>query len=152
MWDGTTLTLRNATIEQAKEYGNSHESMAIYLASGNMNLVLVGKNTVDAPDSESVSSCGIHVGGSLTISGQENASLTVFGGDTTNGNSCGIYANGAITMESGTVTATGESASGDSYGIYPTQSFTVTGGTVTATGESAAGSSYGIYTKGVDHH
>lgn len=45
MWDGSTLTLRNATIEQAKEYGNSHESMAIYLASGNMNLVLVGENT-----------------------------------------------------------------------------------------------------------
>ena len=145
-WDGATLTLRNAAIKQAGVHNN--ESIAVYLASGNMNLVLVGKNTVDAPDSESASSCGIHVGGSLTISGEDGASLTVFGGDTTNGNSCGIYANGTITMESGTVNATGESASGDSYGIYPTQSFTVNGGTVTAESGKAGGNSIGVYTSG----
>ena len=145
-WDGETLTLQNATIKKAGEHNN--ESIAVYLASGNMNLVLVGKNTVDAPDSESVSSCGIHVGGSLTISGQENASLTVFGGDTTNGNSCGIYANGTITMESGTVNATGESASADSYGINTPNAVTINGGTVTAVGGNAGGKSYGIYTSG----
>ena len=144
-WDGATLTLRNAAIKKAGEHNN--ESIAVYLASGNMNLVLVGKNTVDAPDSESASSCGIHVGGSLTISGQENASLTVFGGDTTNGNSCGIYANGTITMESGTVNATGESASAASYGIDAVGAVTIENGTVKATSGKAGGNSVGIHIK-----
>ena len=144
-WDGETLTLQNAAIKKAGEHNN--ESIAVYLASGNMNLVLVGKNTVDAPDSESASSCGIHVGGSLTISGQENASLTVFGGDTTNGNSCGIYANGTITMESGTVNATGESASAASYGIDAVGAVTIENGTVKATSGKAGGNSVGIHIK-----
>ncbi len=174
MWDGTTLTLRNATIEQAKEYGNSHESMAIYLASGNMNLALVGENTVDALGGGSAASCGINLGsGSLSISGADGASLAVYGGPTERGNSCGIYANGTITINSGTVTATGESASaasygicargavtinggtlnaasrkaqGDSCGIYITNSITINGGDVTATAGDAGGNSYGIHT------
>ncbi len=146
-WDGETLTLQNAAIKKAGEHNN--ESIAVYLASGNMNLVLVGKNTVDAPDSESVSSCGIHVDGSLTISGQENASLTVFGGDTTNttnSNSCGIYASSTITIESGTVTATGESASAVSYGICASGAVTIENGTVNAASGEAQGDSVGIYT------
>ena len=114
-----------------------------------MNLVLVGKNTVDAQGGGKAGSCGINLGnGSLTISGEGNASLSVLAGPTTNGNSCGIYANGAITMESGTVTVTGESASGDSYGIYPAQSFTVKGGNITAQSGKAGGSSFGIRASG----
>ena len=146
-WDGSTLTLRNATIEQAKEYGNSHESMAIYLASGNMNLALVGENTVDALGGGSAASCGINLGsGSLTISGEDGASLTVYGGPTEHGNSCGIYANGTITIDSGTVTVTGESASAASYGIYARGAITINGGDVTATAGDAGGNSYGIHT------
>lgn len=153
MWDGSTLTLRNATIEQAKEYSDkNNEKIAVYRASGNMTLALVGKNTVDAQGNGSAASCGINLGnGSLSISGADGASLSVFGGDTTNttkANSCGIYANGAITINSGTVTVTGESASGDSYGIYPAQSFTVNGGTVTAESGKAGGSSFGIRASG----
>ena len=149
MWDGSTLTLRNATIQQAEEYGNSHESMAIYRQSGDLAIALVGENTVDAPGNGTAASCGINLGsGSLTISGENSASLTVYGGPTEHGNSCGIYASGAITIDSGTVTVTGESASGDSYGIYPAQSFTVNGGTVTAVGGEAEGRSIGIYTGG----
>ena len=149
-WDGETLTLQNATIKEAEEYpGKSDEKIAIYLASGNMNLVLVGENTVDALGEGSAASCGINLGGgSLTIRGEGNASLSVLAGPTTNGNSCGIYANGAITMESGTVTVTGESASGDSYGIYPAQSFTVKGGNITAQSGKAGGSSFGIRASG----
>lgn len=149
-WDGETLTLQNATIKEAEEYpGKSDEKIAIYLASGNMNLVLVGKNTVDAQGGGKAASYGINLGnGSLTISGEGNASLSVLAGLTTNGNSCGIYANGAITMESGTVTVTGESASGDSYGIYPAQSFTVKGGNITAQSGKAGGSSFGIRASG----
>ena len=148
-WDGETLTLRNAAIKQAKEYSDkSNEKIAVYLASGNMNLVLVGENTVDALGEGSAASCGINLGGgSLTISGQENASLTVFGGDTTNGNSCGIYANGTITMESGTVNATGESASAASYGIDAVGAVTIENGTVKATSGKAGGNSVGIHIK-----
>ena len=146
MWDGTTLTLRNATIEQAKEYGNSHESMAIYLASGNMNLALVGENTVDALGGGSAASCGINLGsGSLSISGADGASLTVYGGPTERGNSCGIYANGTITINSGTVTATGESASAASYGICARGAVTIEDGTVNATSGEAGGNSVGIH-------
>ena len=145
MWDGETLTLRNAAIKQAGVHNN--ESIAVYLASGNMNLVLVGKNTVDALGEGSAASCGINLGvGNLTISGQENASLSVLAGPTTNGNSCGIYANGAITMESGTVTATGESATGSSYGICAGGAVTIEGGTVNAASGEAQGDSVGIYT------
>ena len=147
MWDGATLTLRNATIKEAKEYGNSHESMAIYLASGNMNLALVGENTVDAPGNGTAASCGINLGsGSLTISGENSASLTVYGGPTEHGNSCGIYARGTITIDSGTVTATGESASAASYGICASGAVTINGGSVTAASGEAGGNSCGIYT------
>ena len=148
-WDGSTLTLRNATIQQAEEYSEkNNEKIAVYLASGNMNLVLVGENTVDALGEGSAASCGINLGnGGLTIRGEEGASLSVFGGDTTNttnSNSCGIYATGAITIDSGTVTVTGESASAASYGICARGAVTIEDGTVTATGGNAVRDSYGI--------
>ena len=149
-WDGTTLTLRNATIQQAEEYNEKNsEKIAVYLASGDLNLALVGENTVDALGGGSAASCGINLsGGSLTISGEDGASLTVFGGDTTNSNSCGIYARGTITIDSGTVTATGESASAASYGICAGGAVTIEGGSVTATSGEAGGNSIGIYTSG----
>ena len=148
MWDGSTLTLRDATIKEAKEYSDkSNEKIAVYRQSGDLAIALVGENTVDAPGNGSASSCGINLGGgSLTINGEENASLLVFGGPTTNGNSCGIYANGTITIDSGTVTATGESASAASYGICAGGAVTINDGSVTATSGEAGGVSYGIYT------
>ena len=151
MWDGETLTLRNAAIKQAGVHNN--ESIAVYLASGNMNLVLVGKNTVDAPDSESASSCGIHVGGSLTIRGQDNGSLSVSGGDS-GGSSYGIHAFDTITINSGSVNATSGEAQGDSCGIFAEDenyryqnSITINGGTVIATAGDAVGT--GWYSCGI---
>ena len=148
MWDGSTLTLRNATIQQAEEYSDkNNEKIAVYRASGDLNLALMGENTVDALGGGRAASCGINLGnGSLTISGEGDASLLVFGGPTTNGNSCGIYANGTITIDSGTVNVTGASAAGSSYGINTPNSVTINGGTVTAVGGKAGGNSYGIYT------
>lgn len=150
MWDGSTLTLRNATIEQAKEYSDkNNEKIAVYLASGDLNLALVGENTVDALGGGSAASCGINLGnGSLSISGEDNGSLLVYGGDTTNttkSNSCGIYANGTITIDSGTVTSTGESASAASYGICTSGAVTINGGTLNAASGKAQGDSCGIY-------
>ena len=146
MWDGSTLTLKNATIKEAEEYGNSRESMAIYRQSGDLAIVLVGENTVDAPGNGNAASCGINLGsGSLTISGEDGASLLVYGGPTERGNSCGIYAFGTITIDSGTVTSTGESASADSYGICARGAVTIEGGTVNATSGEAGGNSVGIH-------
>ena len=73
MWDGSTLTLRNATIKEAKEYTEKgNEKIAIYRASGDLALALVGKNTVDALGDGSAASCGINLGsGSLTIRGEK---------------------------------------------------------------------------------
>lgn len=156
-WDGETLTLRNATILEAKEYEEkNNEKIAIYLASGDMNLALVGVNTVDAQGNGNAASYGINLGnGSLTIRGEEGASLSVFGGDTTKAtksNSCGIYANGAITINSGTVTVTGESASGDSYGIHAYNGkIIINGGTVNATSGEAKGDSCGIFAEASDY-
>ena len=157
MWDGATLTLRNATIKEAEEYSNkSSEKIAIYLASGDMNLALAGVNTVDALGGGSAASCGINLGnGSLTISGEESASLSVFGGDTTKttkSNSCGIYASGAITIDNGTVNATGESAGGSSYGIHAYNGkIIINGGTVNATSGEAKGDSCGIFAEASDY-
>ena len=150
MWDGSTLTLRNATIQQAEEYSNkSNEKIAVYRASGDLNLVLVGENTVDALGGGSAASCGINLGsGSLSISGEDGASLSVFGGTTTSGNSCGIYARGTITINSGTVNVTGESASAASYGICTGGAVTIENGTVNAASGEAQGDSCGIYTYG----
>lgn len=150
-WDGSTLTLRNATIKEAEEYSDkSNEKIAVYRQSGDLNLALVGENTVDAPGNGTAASCGINLGsGSLTISGEDNGSLLVYGGDTTNttkSNSCGIYAYGTITINSGTVTATGESASAASYGICASGAVTINGGTVNAASGEAQGDSCGIYT------
>ena len=147
-WDGSTLTLRNATIQQAKEYNEKNgEKIAVYRTSGDLAIELVGENTVDAPGGGRAASYGINLsGGSLTISGEDGASLTVYGGPTEHGNSCGIYANGTITIDSGTVTATGESASAASYGICAGGAVTIEDGTVNATSGKAGGNSVGIYT------
>ena len=149
-WDGSTLTLRNATIQQAKEYNEKNdEKIAVYRAAGDLNLALVGENTVDALGGGRAASYGINLsGGSLTISGEDGASLTVFGGDTTNSNSCGIYASDTVTINGGTVNATGESASAASYGICAGGAVTINGGAVTAASGEAAGDSIGIYTSG----
>ncbi|MFQ9909434.1 MAG: S-layer homology domain-containing protein [Acutalibacter sp.] len=153
MWDGSTLTLKNATIKEAEEYGNSRESMAIYRQSGDLNLALVGENTVDALGGGSAASCGIHVGGNLTIKGQDNGSLSVSGGDS-GGSSYGIHAFDTITINSGSVNATSGEAKGDSVGIFAEDtsgnyqnSITINGGTVIATAGDAVGT--GWYSCGI---
>ena len=147
-WDGTTLTLKNATITQG-----AYESAAIYtwLSSSDpddsVSIVLVGENTVTGPsNTQDGWSCGIR--------GEENTMFTISGGGTLNvtgGNgkkySAGICS-GAVSITDGKVTATGGPAMRDSYGI-DAQYVQITGGEVTAEGGSAeAGStdaeSYGI--------
>ena len=92
--------------------------------------------------------------GNLTISGDENDSLTAQGGDSRNG----IYSvSGDVTISGGTVTATGGNSTGSDgsggYGIFSTNTTTISGGTVTATGGDSTGSyssgGSGIYSSDV---
>ena len=77
MWDGSTLTLRDATIKEAKEYSDkSNEKIAVYRQSGDLAIALVGENTVDAPGNGSASSCGINLGGGADFSVARNWDLS----------------------------------------------------------------------------
>ena len=150
-WDGSTLTLNNAAITQG-----ALEGAAIwYYRDSDLNIVLVGANTVTGPSgSGSGASYGIFALDpneliDLTISG--DGSLTVTGGGTVS-ESCGIYTDNLIVQSgTGTVNATGGNGAEDSYGINAYDvtisggDVTATGGTVNATSEDGEEDSYGIY-------
>lgn len=151
-WDGSTLTLNNATITQG-----SHESAAIYtwLSSSepddSVSIVLVGENTVTGPsNTQDGSSCGILGEETMfTISG--GGTLKVTGGSGVEF-SAGI-SSGAVSITGGKVTATGGTATSGSndaasYGINAFE-IKITDGEVTAEGGSATSGSndaesYGI--------
>ena len=140
-WDGSTLTLNNATITQGALGG----AAIWYYRDSDLNIALVGTNTVTGPSgSGSGASDGIFAYGpteliDLTISG--DGSLTVTGGGTVS-ESYGICT-GNLIVQSGTVNATGGDSEEDSYGIYADY-VTITGGTVTAEGGTAGEKSAGI--------
>ena len=103
--------------------------------SGNTTIKLDGDNHLTGGNGIYSNSSG-----SLTISGDENDSLTAQGGDSRNG----IYSvSGDVTISGGTVTATGGNSTG-SYGSggdgIHSGSLTISGGTVTATGGGSTGS------------
>ena len=141
-WDGSTLTLNNATITQGALGG----AAIWYYRGSDLNIDLVGTNTVTGPSgSGSGASYGIFAYGpteliGLTISG--DGSLTVTGGGTVSG-SFGICT-GNLIVQSGSVNATGGDGAEDSYGIYANKNLTISGGTVNATGGDSGEDSYGI--------
>ncbi len=141
-WDGSTLTLNNATITQGALGG----AAIWYYRGSDLNIDLVGTNTVTGPSgSGSGASYGILAWGpnkliDLTISG--DGSLTVTGGGTVSG-SFGICTDNLI-VQSGTVNATGGDGAEDSYGISA-YDVTISGGDVTATGGDSEEDNYGIY-------
>ena len=126
-WDGSTLTLKNATINNKNSDGKNGEG----IASGQMTtLVSEGQNTVTATTGRWGISYN-HFNG-LTISG--NGSLSVIGGDYGIGS---IYDKSPLTINSGTVIAEGGECGIDSHGLI------ISGGNVTAIGPKQ-----GIYTMG----
>ena len=156
-WDGSTLTLNNATITQGALGG----AAIWYYRDSDLNIALVGTNTVTGPSgSRSGASYGIFAWDpneliDLTISG--DGSLTVTGGGTVS-ESYGICTDnlivqsGTVNATGGDVNATGEDGEEDSYGIYAYNDVTISGGAVTATGgtvnatsEDGEEDSYGIY-------
>ena len=141
-WDGSTLTLNNATITQGALGG----AAIWYYRDSDLNIALVGANTVTGPSgSGSGASDGIFAWDpneliDLTISG--SGSLAATGGGTVS-ESYGIRTDNLI-VQSGTVNATGGDGAEDSYGIYAYNDVTITNGDVTATGGDGAEDSYGI--------
>ena len=145
-WDGSTLTLDNATVTQGAHEFEDGAAAAIYFET-DLTLELAGTNTIIGPNGDDANgigaSFGIFVGGNLTASG--DGALDISGGTveaSENAESTGIYAY-RVTVSAGTVTAkggeaavTGEDGYAFSSGIK-SDFITVTGGTVTATGGAA---------------
>ena len=153
-WDGSTLTLKNATID-----GNIKKGSGVSIFNGSLTIVLIGDNKViGVSGTAGGSSPAIAVwSGGLTIEGE--GSLTVTGGGIEGtyivNRSYGLYARNNITINSGTITAIGGAvAQGGSYS-YPISygicseygSVNISGGDVTATGGESEDKSYGIFAR-----
>ena len=160
-WDGATLTLNGANVtggySYIDDYGDAN-SAAIY-CDGDMQILLVGENTVTGPASDSELSNGIAAVGDLTISGSgslkstsgydgisiQNGDLTILSGNVmAEGGSGGISNyDGDLTISGGEVTATGNGSYYDassednlSYGFYIYGDCTISGGKVTITAQA----------------
>ena len=158
-WNGETLTLKDATIK-----GNSGKG--IVYRDGDLTISLEGTNKIGKENDIYSDASGIHVDGSLTVTGDGQldvvgltrgitaSSNARFSGGTVNATAAatataggdypmGIYA-GSVTVDGGTVTA--ETKGADGYGIYTDTNgggVTVTDGSVTAKGKEN-----GIQTQG----
>ena len=125
------VTLKDVNIDASSR----NKAAVSVTGSGNTTIKLDGDNHLTGGNGIYSNSSG-----SLTISGDENDSLTAQGGDSRNG----IYSvSGDVTISGGTVTATGGNSTG-SYGSggdgIHSGSLTISGGTVTATGGGSTGS------------
>ena len=172
MWDGETLTLRNATISGGNVFDSDKSAAIYYIQESPLNLMLVGDNAVTGPSGEGIeksygiSACGTDDYIDLTISGA--GTLTATGGDGA-AYSYGVYG-GNVVINSGTIMATGGIGEKDSYGInghdiaikggavtaeglaaqeisagVSAIDFTIGGGQLTASGDEGAAYSYGVY-------
>ena len=160
-WDGSTLTLNNATVTQGAHGFEDGAAAAIYCET-DLTIEPVGTNTVIGPNGNDANgigaSFGIFVGGSLTASG--DGALDISGGTveaSENAESTGIYAY-RVTVSAGTVTAKGDTTAatgeyGDAYssGIHTYDAVIIrsgavnaAGGKATATGEDSHAFSSGI--------
>ena len=123
--DKVEVTLKDVNIDTSSR----NKAAVSVTGSGNTTIKLDGDNHLTGGNGIYSNSSG-----SLTISGDENDSLTAQGGDSRNG----IYSvSGDVTISGGTVTATGGNSTG-SYGSggdgIHSGSLTVSDGTVTANG------------------
>ncbi len=141
-----TLTLSGADITACYSWteGTRAQVAGIY-AGSDLNIVLVGDNTVTAVDNNDGYSCAVSVDGNLTIDGAGKLDAT--GGkinSNTNHTSCGIYAYN-ITINDGTVNATaGQTRGIMAHGVGLFGSIMINGGAVTATGSESEYQSNGV--------
>ena len=161
-WDGSTLTLNNATVTQGAHGFEDGAAAAIYCET-DLTIELVGESHVRGSDNESgnayVSSYGIYINNAeIFISG--DGSLNAAGGTveaSVNAKSMGVYAH-RVTVSAGTVTAKGGAAAvtggyGYTYsnGIYTYDAVIIEGGNVTAAGgeATAMGHACMVYSCGI---
>ena len=134
--DKVEVTLKDVNIDTSSR----NKAAVSVTGSGNTTIKLDGDNHLTGGN-------GIYSNSSLTISGDENDSLTAQGGDSRNG----IYSvSGSLTISGGTVTAkggSGEDGSGG-RGIISTKSVTISGGTVEANGGNGNSGGDGITSNG----
>lgn len=140
--ENNILTLKNATI--TNEYDNNY---GIYARDMNLNIVLVGTNSVSATNQgiyAANSSGGSAVDdGYLNISGSGSIKITaginsiygykgvtISGGNITCEGLNAIGSEGAVKIENASVTGTCTVDDGESYGVLATQDIAITGGTV----------------------
>ena len=133
--DKVEVTLKDVNINVGSDSGSALTS------NGDVTLTLKGDNHLTGGNGSGNGSggSGISSNGSLTISGDENDSLTAQGGS---GRS-GIFSSGGVTISGGTVNATGGSSGSDSGDGIHSGSLTISGGAVTAKGGSGEDGSGG---------
>ena len=152
-WNGSVLTLNGVNIQ-----GNDHEDAAIFYENGDLDIELVGENTVigvDKNKSSGVLSYGIRTtAGNIKIRG--TGSLHVKGGNIVAqyglAYSYGIEASkdievsaGAVISEGGVVSISNSSFNA-STGIHAIENVQISGGVIMAIGADAHTQSYGIWT------
>ena len=126
--DKVEVTLKDVNIDTS----NRNNAAVSVTGSGNTTIKLDGDNALKSDIYRS----GIYSNssGSLTITGDENDSLTAQGGSGANG----ISSSGSLTISGGTVTATGGNSTGivgyGGSGIYSSSGVAISGGAVTANG------------------
>ena len=152
-WNGSVLTLNGVNIQ-----GNDHEDAAIFYENGDLDIELVGENTVigvDKNKSGMVFSYGIRTtAGNIKIRG--TGSLQVKGGNVEAqyglAYSYGIEASKDIEVSAGSVISEGgvvsisNSSSNASTGIHAIENVQISGGVIRAIGANAHTQSYGIWT------
>ncbi len=165
-WDGSTLTLNNATITQGYSQGYYKGAVTAISCGTDLKIELVGSNTVRGPaltDEGAAETSGIYSEGSITISG--TGTLYVRGGDITKTTgdefvqSYGLYSGeeGNITISSGTVNAFGGdigTVNGSAYsrGISADGATVITGGKVTAAGGGITNNSGNAASIGIESY
>ena len=138
--DKVEVTLKDVNIDTS----NRNKAAVSVTGSGNTTIKLDGDNHLTGGNGIYSNSSG-----SLTISGDENDSLTAQGGSGADG----IYSSGSLTISGGTVEAAGGSSgsSNGGDGIH-SGSLTISGGTVEAAGGSSGSSNggSGIHSNDID--
>lgn len=150
-WDGSTLTLHNATIKTALEYSSgppnsliSGVAISVLNQSGDANLTITleGDNTIDDV------STGIYVLAHSSTTGTANLTITGNGSLTTSGFQNGIRiqsnnGDATLSIQNAAVEATVTGDWGDGImipsGESSNASLSVEGGSLTATGKSEYG-------------
>ena len=139
--DKVEVTLKDVNIDTSSR----NKAAVSVTGSGNTTIKLDGDNHLTGGNGIYSNSSG-----SLTISGDENDSLTAQGGSGADGSygGHGIYSNGSLTISGGTVNATGGDGSNvNGSGISSNGSVTISGGTVNATGGNGSHGGNGIYSR-----